>query len=86
MGHDLDDGGIAERFGRDAVRHADSPDWSRGVCRDGPMAGTVVYAVNRIGATVLIALPLQPGGAAMEYEVTQIRTDAGRAELRLSQP
>jgi len=85
VGHDLDDGGIAERFGLDAVRHADAPDWCRGVCRDGPMVGTVVYAVNRIGTTVLIALPPRPDGMAIEYKVTQVSTDAGPADLRLSQ-
>jgi hypothetical protein len=49
------------------------------------MAGTVVYAVNRIGTTVLIALPPRPEGMAMEYKVTQVSTDAGPADLRLSQ-
>jgi hypothetical protein len=32
VGQDLADAGIAERFGLDAVRHADVPDWCRGVC------------------------------------------------------
>jgi hypothetical protein len=49
------------------------------------MAGTVVYALNRVGAMVLIALPPQSGGATMEYEVTQVSTDAAPADLRLSQ-
>lgn len=84
VGHDLDDDGIAERFGLDVVRHADAPDWCRGLCRDGPMAGTAVYAVNRIGTTAVIALPPHPGGAVVEYEVTQLSTDTCPAHLRLS--
>ena len=55
IGQDLADAGIVERFGLDAVRHADVPDWCRGVCRDGPVAGTVVYAVNRQGSRAVIA-------------------------------
>jgi hypothetical protein len=49
------------------------------------MAGTAVYAVNRIGATVVVALPPHPGSAVTEYEVTQLSTDARPAHLRLSQ-
>jgi len=83
VGDDLADAGIAERFGLDVVRHADAPRWCRGVCRDGPMAGEVVYAVDRVGSKVVIALPPRPGGAVVEYEVTQVSTDVGLAELRL---
>jgi hypothetical protein len=85
VGHDLTDADIAERFGLDVVRYADALDWCRGVCRDGPMAGAFVYAVNRIGSKVSIALPPRPGDAVFEYEVTQVSTDASPAELRLSQ-
>jgi hypothetical protein len=86
IGGDLTDADIAERFGLDVVRHADAPRWCQGVCRDGPMAGEVVYAVDRVGSKVVIASPPpQPGGAVVEYEVTQVSTDARLAELRLCQ-
>lgn len=49
------------------------------------MAGEIVYAVDWVGSKVVIALPQRPGGAVVEYEVTQLRTDAGLAELRLCQ-
>lgn len=82
---DLTDAGIAERFGLDVVRHADAPRWCQGVCRDGPMAGEVVYAVDRVGSKVAIALPPRPGGMIVEYQVTQVSTDVSLAELRLCQ-
>jgi hypothetical protein len=47
------------------------------------MAGEVVYAVDRVGSKVVIASPPRPGGAVVEYEVTQVSTDVGLAELRL---
>jgi hypothetical protein len=49
------------------------------------MADTAVYAVNKMGATVVIALPPHPGSAVAQYEVTQLSTDARSAHLRLSQ-
>lgn len=82
---DLTDAGIAERFGHDVVRHADAPRWCQGVCRDGPMTGEFVYAVDRVGSRVVIALPPRPGGVIVEYEVTQVSSDANLAELRLCQ-
>jgi len=80
---DVTDAGLVERFGLDVVRHADAPRWCQGVCRDGPMTGEVVYAADRIGSNVVIALPPRPGGAVVEYEVTRVSTDARLAELRL---
>ena len=85
IGNDLADADIAERFGLDVVRHADAPHWCRGVCRDGPIAGEVVYAVNQVGSKVVIALPPRPDGAVVEYEVRQVSTGAGLADLRLCQ-
>ena len=58
------------------------PNWCRGVCRDGPVAGTVVYAVNRQGSRVVIAQP-PPVGTVTECEMTQLATDASLAGLRL---
>ena len=42
--------------GLDMVRYADLSWQVPGPCR-GPMAGTVVYAINQIGSRVLIAPP-----------------------------
>lgn len=81
---DLTDPDIAARFGLDEVRHAEPADWCRGICRDGPVAGKTVYAMNRIGSKVRIPLPPRLGNGSAEYEVTRIGTDGDLAELRTS--
>jgi hypothetical protein len=49
------------------------------------MADDVVYAVDRVGSKVVIALPPRPGGVVVQYEVIQVSTAVGLAELRLCQ-
>lgn len=81
---DLADPDIAARFGLDEVRHAEPVDWCRGICRDGPLAGKTVYAVNWIGSKVRIPLPPRLGNGSAEYEVTRISKAGNPAEVRSS--
>ena len=69
--HDLADADIAARFSLDEVRRAEVLDWCQGICRDGPLAGALVYVTNRLASKVLARSPVQPGGALVEYEVTR---------------
>ena len=78
----LADDELAVRFALDRIVHAPEIDFCAAIHLDGPLAGTLGSAVNRMGFQVGFALAPRPGGLTGTYEVVKLSQDGQLAELR----
>lgn len=78
----LADDELAIRFALDRIVHAPEIDFCAALHLDGPLAGTLGYAVNRMGFRTGFALAPRPGGLTGTYEVVKLSQDGQPAGLR----
>ncbi|MGN9844344.1 hypothetical protein ACTMTI_40090 [Nonomuraea sp. H19] len=87
---DLTDEEIKNRFGLDRLTHMPKIDFCAGLLLDGPLEGTLSYAINELGhrgthylpRTPTDAPPRTPPGAGLVYQVVKLGANGRPAELR----